>query len=60
MGCMDTYKDWRDTAPFIVVKEPECIPCQSIERANKVKQALFNNEGHIYTREEYELLIKSK
>ena len=59
MGCADNYKDWRDTAPFFVVKDAECIPCQSMERAAKVNKALFNDAGKVLPRDEY-LLTKTK
>jgi len=60
MGCADNYKDWRDTAPFFVTYRDECIPCQTIERANKVNTTLFKGDGTILTLEEYLLIIKTK
>jgi hypothetical protein len=58
MGCADNYKDWRDTAPYFVTYRDECIPCQTIERANKVNTTLFKGDATILTLDQ--LLIKSK
>ena len=60
MGCMDKYKDWKAEAPFIVVCGKDECPCRSLERANKINRALFNDKGVVYTREQYDILIKYK